>query len=58
MIREVSLVLTGANPKAGIEPELLHGEESEDAAFICCADENTAFVKAWSMMTQSQQRKT
>ena len=46
MIREVSLVLTGANPKAGIEPELLHGEESEDAAFICCADENTAFCES------------
>lgn len=46
MIREVSLVLAGANPKAGIEPELLHGEESEDAAFICCADENTAFCES------------
>lgn len=46
MIREVSLVLAGANPKAGIEPELLHGEESEDAAFICCVDENTAFCES------------
>ena len=46
LIREVSLVLAGANPKAGIEPELLHGEESEDAAFICCVDENTAFCES------------
>ena len=34
MIREVSLVLAGANPGASIESVMVHGEESDDEAVI------------------------
>ena len=34
VIREVSLVLAGANPQAFIENVITHGETSEDAAYI------------------------
>ena len=40
VIREVSIVLAGANPGAVIEfPMLEHGEESETEALIWCGDE-------------------
>lgn len=45
VIREVSVVLAGANPGAVIEfPILSHGEEAEDQAVICCGDEDIQFV--------------
>lgn len=37
-IREVSLVLAGANPGACIENVMMHGEESEDEAYITFVD--------------------
>lgn len=37
-IREVSLVLAGANPGAQIENVMMHGEESEDEAYITFID--------------------
>ena len=40
VIRELSVVLSGANPGAVIEfPMLAHGEESETEAFIWCGEE-------------------
>ena len=40
VIRELSVVLSGANPGAVIEfPMLSHGEESETEAFIWCGEE-------------------
>ena len=39
VIREVSLVLAGANPGAYIENVMCHGEESEDEAVIFSGDE-------------------
>lgn len=38
-IREVSLVLAGANPGAYIESVMVHGEESEEEAYISTGDE-------------------
>ena len=38
VIREVSLVLAGANPAAFIENVMAHGEESTDAAYIFTAE--------------------
>lgn len=38
-IREVSLVLAGANPGAQIENVMMHGEESEDEAYITFIDD-------------------
>ena len=37
-IREVSLVLAGANPGAQIENVMMHGEESDDEAYITFID--------------------
>jgi len=39
-IKEVSLVLAGANPGACIEHVIRHGEEAEDAAVIYVGEEN------------------
>ena len=38
-IREVSLVLAGANPGAVIENVMMHGEETDDEAYITFIDE-------------------
>lgn len=38
-IREVSLVLAGANPGACIENVMMHGEETDDEAYITFIDE-------------------
>ena len=38
-IREVSLVLAGANPGAQIENVMMHGEESDDEAYITFIDD-------------------
>lgn len=38
-IREVSLVLAGANPGACIENVMMHGEESDDEAYITFIDD-------------------
>ena len=43
-IREVSLVLAGANPGAYIESVVKHGEESEEEAYIRFVDENYPIV--------------
>ena len=44
VIRELSVVLSGANPGAVIEfPILEHGEESETEAFIWCGEEGIDF---------------
>lgn len=44
VIRELSVVLSGANPGAVIEfPMLAHGEESETEAFIWCGEEGIDF---------------
>lgn len=44
VIRELSVVLSGANPGAVIEfPMLSHGEESETEAFIWCGEEGIDF---------------
>jgi HK97 family phage prohead protease len=37
-IKEVSLVLAGANPGAHIDSEIVHGDYSEEAAFICTGE--------------------
>lgn len=42
VIREVSLVLAGANPKATIEPLLAHGDGSDEEAHICMGEELNA----------------
>lgn len=39
-IREVSLVLAGANPGACIENVMMHGEESDEEAYITFIDED------------------
>lgn len=39
LIREVSLVLAGANPAAFIDNVVVHGEEAEDLAIICTGEE-------------------
>lgn len=38
-IREVSLVLAGANPGAYIESVMVHGEESDEEAVICTGED-------------------
>ena len=43
MIREVSLVLAGANPGAFIDTVIKHGEECEDEAIIYTGEEITIF---------------
>ena len=44
VIRELSIVLSGANPGAVIEfPMLAHGEESDTEAFIWCGEEGIDF---------------
>ena len=43
MIREVSLVLAGANPGAFIDSIIKHGEECEDEAIIYTGEEITLF---------------
>ena len=40
-IREVSLVLAGANPEARIEEVLVHGEDEDDAFIFYNAEDNT-----------------
>ena len=40
-IREVSLVLAGANPEARIEEVLVHGEDSSDGLIFYNAEDNT-----------------
>lgn len=45
-IREVSLVLAGANPGAYIESVIKHGEESEEEAFIRFVDADLPIVHA------------
>lgn len=40
-IREVSLVLAGANPGAYIDSIIVHGEDSEEEAFMMFIDEDT-----------------
>lgn len=40
-IREVSLVLAGANPGAYIDAVIVHGEDSEEEAFMMFIDEDT-----------------
>ena len=45
-IREVSLVLAGANPGAYIESVIAHGEESEEAAVIRFVDADLPVVHA------------
>lgn len=37
-IKEVSLVLAGANPGAHIDSEIVHGEASDESAFICSGE--------------------
>lgn len=41
MIREVSLVLAGANPEALIENVMVHGEPIDDEAYIYIGSDNT-----------------
>lgn len=43
-IREVSLVLAGANPGAYIESVIRHGEEDEEEAYIRFVDESSSVV--------------
>ena len=43
-IREVSLVLAGANPGAQIENVMMHGEESDDEAYITFIDDEEPIV--------------
>lgn len=44
MIREVSLVLAGANPGAFIDSVMAHGEESDEEAQIYIGEDNVAFT--------------
>lgn len=46
MIREVSLVLAGANPGAFIDSVMQHGEEEGDGAIISFIDESTSLQHA------------
>ena len=43
IIREVSLVLAGANPRASIDSVILHGEEREDEGIIYTGEEIELF---------------
>lgn len=47
-IRELSLVLAGANPGASIESVIMHGEESEEEAVIFTGEEISLFHAAES----------
>lgn len=47
-IRELSLVLAGANPGASIESIIMHGEESEEEAVIFTGEEISLFHAAES----------
>ena len=54
MIREVSLVLAGANPGAYIENIISHGETSEDEAVFYFVDEHAKLEHADDKETQSK----
>ena len=47
-IRELSLVLAGANPGASIESVIMHGEESDEEAVIFTGEEISLFHAAES----------
>lgn len=51
-IRELSLVLAGANPGASIESVIMHGEESEEEAVIFTGEEISLFHAADSNSEQ------
>ena len=51
-IRELSLVLAGANPGASIESVIMHGEESEEEAVIFTGEEISLFHAAESNAEQ------
>ncbi len=46
VIREVSLVLAGANPGAFIDSVIVHGEESDEEAFIYTGEESLSLYHA------------
>ncbi len=46
VIREVSLVLAGANPGAFIDSVMVHGEESDEEAFIYTGEESLSLYHA------------
>lgn len=64
MIREVSLVLAGANPSASIDSVILHGEEREDEGVIYTgetielfhADDNKETAKEDEEMAEKSER--
>ena len=58
VIREVSVVLAGANPGAVIEfPMLAHGEEAEDEAVILTGDETIEFEEDMNLAHSEEEEK-
>lgn len=57
-IREVSLVLAGANPKAYIDNVIAHGQESEEEAYILTAIDTEIVCHAEELKESSESKKT
>lgn len=58
VIREVSLVLAGANPGAFIDSVMVHGEESDEEAFIYTGEESLSLYHADDKKEEEKKEKS
>lgn len=57
IIREVSLVLAGANPEARIDSVVMHGEDSDEEAYIYTGDLIENFVPLYHADKEDEEKK-